>query len=547
VSDLPATTKPADVDVLVVGAGFSGLYLLKRLRDKGFSVKCLEAGSDVGGTWYWNRYPGARCDSDSTVYCFSEEFSEQLLAEWEWSERYPSQPEIHSYLRWVADKENLRGLIEFNQRLASARYDELNRRWEVTTQSGDTITARFFVPAVGALSHPNIPRFPGLEEFKGEWYHTARLPGDVDYTGKKVVVVGNGATAVQIVPVISKVAAEVWELVRHPYHCLPARNHPLDQDDWADIHAHHKDIWERARSNYAGFPYPDPVGPIDAFTPAERREILEDRWFLGGFALAFSTFEVFDVFAREEVNRVFLEFLHDKIRGIIKDPAVADTLTPSDPFGSKRPPLEHGYYASFNRGNVHVVDLKREPIKRITERSVETSDHTIEADIILLATGFDAWSGAMVAMDVRGRGGVTLGQAWANGPEDYLGMAVAGFPNMLMQYCGPYNPAALINAPVLIEQQGQWIVDMLAWAREKGIEEFDVKPEAQAQFLQMHDQIASLTLISKTASWWTGANVEGKPRRVLTWCGGFPSYKALCDQCALGGYQEFTFRTAVAA
>jgi cation diffusion facilitator CzcD-associated flavoprotein CzcO len=535
------------LDVVVVGAGFSGLYLLKMLRDLGLKVRVLEAGSDVGGTWYWNRYPGARCDSDSSVYCFSDRFSEQLLAEWEWSERFPSQPEIHAYLRWVADKLDLRRHIEFDAKVVDARYDERFQRWELCTASGEAVLARFFVPATGALSEPNIPHFPGLEDFRGDWYHTARLPDDLDVSGRRVVVVGNGATAVQIVPEVAKQAAEVWELVRHPYHCIPARNHRLDRDDWDDIHAHHREIWERARRNFIGFPYPDPLGPADAFTPAERWQILEDAWLRGGFLFGFSSFAVGDVLAREDLNELYLRFFAEKISEIVRDQEVARTLYPREPFGSKRPPLEHGYYAAFNRDNVHIHDMKRAPIQAITPRGVLTAEREIEADLILLATGFDAWSGTLMAMNIQGRDGRRLSEVWAGGPEDYLGMAVHGFPNMLMQYCGPYNPAALINAPTLIEQQGEWIARLIAHAFEHGIGEVEADKQAQDEFMALHDQVAALTLIPRTASWWTGTNVEGKPRRVLTWCGGFDQYQMLCDSAAQDGYRGFRLSPAPAA
>ena len=535
-ADEAGAASTTDLDAVVVGAGFSGLYMLHRLRQLGLSARVYEAARDVGGTWYWNRYPGARSDADSMVYCFSDRFSEELLREWEWSERYPAQPEILRYLQWVTDKLDLGRDIQFNTRVTAAAYDESRNRWAVTTDRGDHASARYLIVAVGLLSDPNVPAFEGLETFEGEWYHTARLPHEgVDFTGKRVAVIGNGATAVQIVPEVAKHAAHVFEFVRNPYHCLPARNHPLDADDWQEIHSHHKEIWEQARNNFGGFPYADFLGAALEFSPEDRQRVYEEGWRKGGFPLAFSTFA--DVVTDMEANDTFMEFLRAKIHEIVRDPDVADEVMPKDPFVTKRPPLEHGYYAALNRDNVTVVDMKRSPIENVTAKGISTREGDYEVDMILIATGFDAFTGSVLAMNIRGRDGLELREKWADGPRDYLGLMVNGFPNMFMLYCGPYNPAILTNAPTLIEQQGEWIVECLEHLRAHGYNSVEPLKEAEDQFVELHQQIADATLIPKTASWWTGTNIDGKTRTLLSWCGGFPEYRRVCDEAAAGGYE----------
>lgn len=527
--------KATDVDAIIVGAGFSGLYMLQRLRDLGLSGRLYESGTDVGGTWYWNRYPGARSDSDSIVYCFSEYFSEELLRKWEWSERYPAQPEILGYLQWVADRLDLRRDIQFSTRVSSATYDEARNCWDITTDADERLSARYFIPAVGFLSKPSIPEFPGLDQFTGACYHTARLPSEgVDFAGKRVAVVGNGATAVQIVPEVAKQAAGVWEFQRNPYHCLPARNHKLDEDDWREIHAHHKEIWDQARGNFGGFPYADFVGAGDDFSSEQRARLFEKGWMKGGFPLAFSTFS--DVLTSRETNNAYLSFMADRIDHIVHDKDVAEAVTPKDPFCGKRPPLEHGYYAAFNRDNVHLVDTKRAPIEEITPRGIRTRDGEYEFDIILLATGFDASTGSLLSMNVRGREGLSLQEKWADKPLDYLAMMVHGFPNMFMVYCGPYNPAILTNAPTLIEQQGEWILGCLDYLHRNSYDYAEPRKQSEDQFVALHEEIADSTLIPETASWWTGTNIPGKPRGLLSWCGGFPEYKRICDEAAEDSY-----------
>jgi cyclohexanone monooxygenase len=528
-----------NLDAVVVGAGFSGLYMLRRLRDDlGLSVRGIEAADDVGGTWWWNRYPGARSDSDSTVYNFSDRFDEELLDEWRWSERYPSQPEILRYLELVADRYDLRGLIDFSTRVTSARFDDTDQRWNVTTDTGMAFSAAYLILAVGALSKPNIPDFPGIESFQGQWFHTARMPHEgVDYRGKRVAVIGNGATAVQIVPVVAHEAEHVFELSRNPYHCLPGRNHELDEDDWREIRAHHKEIWERARGNIMGFPYADFEGLSTDFSDERREEILERLWRKGGFPLVFA---FGDVLANRDASDVYLDFLGRKIRSRVRDPEVAARLTPTDPFASKRPPIEHGYYQAFNRDNVSLIDIKRNPIAEITASGVRTADGAEhEVDIILLATGFDGFTGSILDMDIRGREGRALAAKWADGPTNYLGLTVEGFPNLFMHYCGPYNPAILCNALTLIEQQGEWILGCIAHLRETGLRSIEPRADAEREFVRLHSEISAATTVPDTQSWWTGTNIEGKSRALLSWVGGFPEYQRVCDE-AVRDYAGFT-------
>jgi cyclohexanone monooxygenase len=522
-----------DVDAVVVGGGgFSGLYMLKRLRDLGMSARGFEAAPEVGGTWWWNRYPGARSDSDSLVYLFSPDFDPELANEWTWSERYPSQPEILSYLRRLADKHDLRKDITFSTKVTAAHYNEPAKIWTVTTDRGETLTARFVILAVGALSSPNVPNFPGLDRFRGRWYHSARLPEEgLDYTGQRVGVIGNGATAVQIVPVVAEDAAHVYEFSRSPYHCLPGRNHKLDPDDWEEIRAHYPEIWERARNHVMGLPYAESAGMSTDYTDEEAEKIREAAWEEGGFRSIANTFD--DLLMNPEANQKSLDFLARKIRERVADPEVAERLIPREPIVSKRPPIEHGYYTAFNRDNVTLVDIKSAPITEITESGVRTADgEEYEVDILLLATGFDAYTGSLLKIDVRGRGGLTLADKWADGLKTYLGLAVNGFPNMFMLYCGPLNPAILTNAVTLIEQQGKWIIDRLSHMLENGLETMEPTELAETQFVDFHNAVAQATLIPSTNSWWTGTNIEGKSSGLLSFVGGFPQYQLLCEEAA---------------
>jgi cyclohexanone monooxygenase len=465
-------------------------------------------------------------------------FDEDLLSEWRWSERYPSQAEILSYLNWIADRKDLRRDISFGTRVIGAAFDADQRRWTITTDDGETTTARYFIPSIGVLTKPNLPDVEGLDSFNGEWFHTSRMPKEpIDVVGKRVAVIGNGATAVQIIPVVARDAAQVYEFSRNPYHCLPGRNHKLDEEDWKAIESNHLEIFNHAREDFGGFPYAEGVEGA-SLSEEGRREVLEVAWRKGGLAIAFSAFS--DVAVDKGVNDSALAFLRNKIAAVVRDPQRADRLTPTSPFVGKRPPIEHGYYAAFNRDNVGLVDMKDNPIARISESGIVMADGTEYAvDVILFATGFDAYTGALYDMNIRGADGKDLRECWADGPSSYLGMAVPGFPNMLLHYCGPHNPAILTNAPTLIEQQGAWIGNFLAHLKENGHTFFDATPDAEAGFMSLHNEISGQTLIPGTASWWTGTNVDGKPTGLLSWVGGFPEYRRACEEEAASGYAGF--------
>ena len=529
--------RKTELDAFIVGAGFAGMHMLYWLRDRlGFSARVYEAGSDVGGTWYWNRYPGARCDSESIYYMFSDHVSEEILQEWTWSERYARQPEILRYLQFVSERLDLRRDIQFNTRIASAVFDEASNRWDITTESGDHVWARFFITAVGCLSTPHTPRFKGIESFRGASYHTGQWPHEeVDFTGKCVAVIGTGATAVQVVPEIAEETAHLYVFQRTPSHDLPGRNHPLDEEYVREVKATYKDIWKTAREAPGGFPFPRGTASALEVTPEERQSAYEAAWQRGSLAFG-ATFT--DLIINKEANDTANEFIGSKIREIVIDPEVAELLTPKYPFGTKRPPLEHGYYEAFNRANVNLVDVRRAPIEEITPKGVRTVDAEYAVDSIIYATGFDAMTGALFGMHIRGRGGVTLKEKWADGPRTYLGLTTQGFPNMFM-ITGPQSPSVLANMPMAIEQHVEWIADCMNHMRERGYECTEALGEAEDGWMAHHTQIADATLIPQTDSWWVGANIPGKKRFLYPYIGGLDNYRMKCDEVAAKSYEGF--------
>lgn len=531
-------TSPERYDVVVVGAGFAGLYALYWYRDRlGLRVRVLEKGGDVGGTWYWNRYPGARCDSESVYYCFSDHMPPEILQEWTWSERYARQPEILAYLRWVADKLDLRRDIDLNTMVTAAHYDEQAAVWRITTADGRSIEAPFFVTAVGCLHAAHLPPFEGLESFEGRWYHTANWPEEgVDFTGRRVGVIGTGATAVQVVPEVAEVAEHVYVFQRTPNHCIPGQNRRLTPEEIAEIKRNYPKIWQKMRKNRGGFPFDPATRSALETPPEERRQVYERAWQKGGLAFTQECFN--DLGLNEEANRTAVEFFAEKIRQIVRDPHVADLLTPKYPFGTKRPPLEHGYYESFNRPNVTLVDVRTSPIVRITPKGIQTADREYELDDIVFATGFDAMTGALFAIDIRGRRGVSLKEYWAEGPRTYLGLTTHGFPNMFI-ITGPQSPSVLTNMVVSIEQHVEWIGACIEYMREHGYDVIEPTPEAEQSWIDHHNQVASMTLLLKTDSWWVGANIPGKQRLVYPYVGGLDVYRAFCDNVAATGYQGF--------
>ena len=524
-----------EIDAVVVGAGFAGLYMLHRLRGLGFATRVYEAGDGVGGTWYWNRYPGARCDVESLDYSYS--FSEELQQEWRWTERFAPQPEILAYVNHVADRFDLRRDIQLSTRVTSAAFDEATSRWTIETDRGDRVSARFCIMATGCLSTAQLPPFPGLETFGGRRYHTGHWPHEgVDFTGQRVGVIGTGSSAIQSVPIIARQAEHLVVFQRTPNYSIPAHNAPLDPEHerrWKASYAQHR---REARESRIGFVVPRNDVSALAVPPDERERAYEDRWRRGG--LGFSATFV-DLLTDQAANDTAADFFRAKIRAIVRDPVVADALTPKDyPLGTKRLCVDTDYYATFNRDNVTLVDLRKTPIEALTPRGVRTSQTEYAVDSLVLATGFDAMTGALLAIDIRGRGGRTLRQEWAEGPRTYLGLAVAGFPN-LFTITGPGSPSVLSNMIVSIEQHVDWIADCLAHLRARGHAAIEATAEAQADWVEHVHAIGHMTLYPKANSWYMGANVPGKPRVFMPYIGGVGVYRAQCDDVAAKGYEGF--------
>ena len=526
----------SELDAIIVGAGFSGLYMLYSLRELGLSARVLEQGGGVGGTWYWNRYPGARCDSESVYYMFSDHMSREILDEWNWSERYAAQPEILRYLEFVTDRMDLRKDIQFNAKVTAAAYDAGRNRWDVTLADGGTLSARFLVTAVGCLSATNTPKFPGLDAFEGQSYHTGTWPHEgVDFTGKRVAVIGTGATGVQAVPEIAKQAAHVYVFQRTPNYDIPGRNKPLQADYAAQVKADYPDLWHKARLSGFGLPYAVEERSATDFTPEERQPIFEAAWAKGGFYMGLETFS--DYLVSKESNDTVSEFIRSKIRQMINDPAVGELLAPKDhPFFTKRPPLENGYYESFNRDNVTLLDARSVPIEEITPRGVRTGEGEYEVDAIVYATGFDAMTGTLFGMGITGRDGLRLRDKWADGPRTYLGLTTHGFPNLFV-ITGPQSPSVLSNMPVAIEQNVEWIAGLIEYMRGHGLDVAEPAREAEDKWVAHHDEVAAATLLLGTDSWWVGANIPGKPRTLYPYVGGVGPFRVICQEVAEKGYE----------
>ena len=523
-------------DVVIVGAGFSGLYLLHRLRQLGISARVYEAGPSVGGTWYWNRYPGARVDVESQEYCYA--FSPELDAAWTWTERYASQPELLAYFNHVADRFDLRPDIQLETRVTAAVYDEDSRRWTVTTDRGETVVARFCVMATGCLSVPKDSDVPGADSFAGPSWHTGRWPHEgVDFTGKTVAVIGTGSSAVQSIPQIAAQARHVTVFQRTATFSAPAHNGPLDPQvaaDWADNRERYR---KEARDTGFGIrSATPPLQPALEATPEERAAAYEERWNYGGLGIlgAYT-----DLLLNPEANATAAEFVRGKIRAIVKDPAVAERLAPkSYPLGAKRPCVDIGYYETFNRENVSLVDLSEEPLETVTPAGVKTRAREYRVDAIVYAIGFDAMTGALNRIDIRGRGGARLKDAWAVGPRTYLGLMVAGFPNLFL-VTGPGSPSVLCNMAVAIEQHVEWISACIGWMSERQAGSIEAAEAAQDEWVAHVNAVAQMTVYPLANSWYLGANVPGKPRVFMPYIGGFPAYRDKCDDVAAKGYEGF--------
>ncbi len=534
----PGDQEDRDLDAIVIGAGFAGIYMVYRLRESGFTVRGLEAGSGVGGTWYWNRYPGARCDSESMYYSFS--FLPDFEQEWPLEERYPTQPVILRYLQTVAERLDLLKDFRFGTRVTSATWDEPAARWTVRSAGGYEATARFVITAVGALSAANVPGFPGAETFAGEQYSTANWPhAPVPLAGKRVGLIGTGSSGVQALPEIAKEAGAVTVFQRTPQFVTPAQAGPLDPQLVAMWKANYREIRRRTKITPGGIPIPDPQRSALELSDQERRAICEEAWRRGGIWFLGGTFS--DAVTSLEANTVVADFVRSKIDEIIDDPEVADKLKPTTyPWGTKRVPIGSDYYETFNRPNVRLVDLRADPITEITPYGIRTAAAEHELDVIVYATGFDALTGALIRLGVRGVAGTPLPEAWPDGPRTYLGLTVPGFPN-LFTITGPGSPGVVTNVPVAIEQHVEWIDELLRFARARGSATIEVTQDATSAWTKHVQDVASETLYPIADSWYMGANIPGKARVFLPYIGGLDVYRRKCDDIAAAGYPGFVF------
>jgi cation diffusion facilitator CzcD-associated flavoprotein CzcO len=534
-------TERDHVDAVIVGAGFSGLYQLYRLRELGLSTRVFEAADGVGGTWYWNRYPGARCDIQSLSYSYS--FSPELEQEWEWTEKYPTQPEVLRYLNHVAERFGLLPHITFTTRVVSAHWDDAAARWTVLTDSGESVSAQFVIMATGVLSAPKRPEIPGIERYRGRTHHTARWGNDeVRFDGLRVAVIGTGSSGIQSIPLIAEQAADLTVFQRTANFSTPAGNRPLDPAEVAEMKANYR-AW-RAAQRTSGYGVPaEPATELALSVSEQQREAAyEAGWAKGEIVSLVSCYV--DILLDPAANETAAEFARAKIRAVVHDPAVAEMLSPrTHPIGTKRPCLDTGYYETFNRPNVHLVDLRQTPIVEFTEAGLRTSEADYEFDAIVFATGFDAMTGALNAIDIRGRDGMVLADEWRAGPRTYLGIAVTGFPN-LFTITGPQSPSVLSNMVVSIEQHVEWVADCIVYLREHGFAAIEPAAEAEAGWVQHVAEVGALTLFPTADSWYMGANVPGKARVFLPYLGGVGTYREICDDVAASGYRGFTLTPA---
>jgi cyclohexanone monooxygenase len=528
-------------DVVVVGAGFAGMYMLHRLRGLGFSVRVYEQGSGVGGTWYWNRYPGARCDVESMQYSYS--FSDELQQEWDWSERYAPQPEILKYANHVADKYNLRADIQFGTRVERAIFDEDENIWSVATSDGKMAAAKFVVLATGCLSNARMPDIKGLGGFKGQVCHTGNWPHErIDFTGLRVGVIGTGSSAIQSIPVIAEQAEHLTVFQRTPNFSIPAHNAPLTAEERDAFRAIYPEIRRFAREVSRNGIYtemPD-RGALDD-GDNERRAKYEQRWKHGGLTFM----SVYNNLALDKAaNDTAADFVREKIAEIVGDPETAKLLQPTSyPIGTKRICIDTDYFATFNRSNVTLVDIKSNPIEEILPQAVRTGDKDYEIDALVLATGFDAMTGSVAKIDITGRDGLTLNRKWAEGPKTYLGLMSAGFPNLFI-ITGPGSPSVLSNMIVSIEQHVDWITDAIAHMRDRGLEAIEAEKAAEDKWVAHVNEVAFATLYPQANSWYMGANIPGKPRIFMPYIGGVGPYRQICNEVAAKGYEGFAMTAA---
>jgi len=525
------------LDAVVIGAGFGGMCMVHRLRSMGLAVQGIEAGADVGGVWYWNRYPGARCDLMSIDYSYS--FSDEIQQEWTWSEQFAAQPEILAYANFVADRLDLRKDFQFETRVERARFDEARGVWMVRTDRGEVLEATYCIMATGPLSVPKDPGYPGAEDFRGEIHYAARWPHEpVSFAGKRVGVIGTGSTGIQIVPVVAEEAQELFVFQRTPSFTMPMRNKPLDAEYVAQVKRHYPALRAAARNTAIGGVRPQTTRPLFSVTPEDRLELMEDSWRRGGLAFL-GTFS--DLLTNAEANEIVAEFVRGKIGQVVKDPDTAERLKPRGyPIFARRPCLDTNYYESFNQPNVHLVDLLEDPIVRLTERGVQTRGREIELDVLIMATGYDGLTGAMLSIDIEGRGGRHLADKWRDGARSYLGLAMEGFPNLFM-ICGANGPAALANIVTLDEQNTDWIADCITHMRRNGLATVEASAQSEAGWMEAISALAAKSLMPKANTWYVGANVEGKPRVFSLYSGGFNKYREICEAVTADGYRGFSF------
>ena len=528
-------TPVSHFDAVVIGAGFSGLYMLYRLRELGLSTRVYEAGSEVGGTWYWNRYPGARCDCPSVDYSYS--FSPELEQEWEWTEKYPTQPEINRYLNHVADRFDLRRDIQFDSRVTSAHYDDVTKHWLIQTDTGDQVSARYCITAIGCLSTPNTPKFKGLDSFQGQVYHTGQWPHEgVNLTGKHVGVIGTGSTGIQAIPQIAKQAERVTVFQRTPNYSIPARNRTLASEEKAEIKEHYRQLRQTDRESPVGLTFNYNTQSALEVPPEERQRRFEEVWEAGGLQMLTA---YADTGINLEANTYMADFVRTKIGEKVRDPETAKLLMPHDhPIGTKRICLDTEYYETYNRDNVSLVDVRTSPIEEITPTGLRTQDAEYKLDTIVFATGFDAMTGALFKIDIRGKNGHALKEKWAIGPRNYLGVMTANFPNLFI-ITGPGSPSVLSNMTVSIEQHVEWISDCIQYMRDHNFTHIEPAVEAEDAWVAHVNEVANLTLFPLANSWYLGANIPGKPRVFMPYVGGVGNYRLKCQEVAEKGYEGF--------
>jgi cyclohexanone monooxygenase len=544
--DASHTPSSRELDVVIVGAGLGGLYAIHRLRGLGFKVRAYEAGSGVGGTWFWNRYPGARCDVESLEYSYS--FSDELQQEWKWPERYGNQPEILQYINHVADRFDLRRDVQLNTRIVSALFDQKTGLWTIRTDKGEEVRARYCVMAAGNLSTPRVPDFKGIHDFKGKWYHSGLWPHEgVDFTGLRVGVIGTGSSGVQMIPLIARQAKHLTVFQRTANFSLPARNGPMEPERERN---HKADYPARRRAAYdtpfAIGGYPRPTKSALEATHEERQAAYEAKWQEGGSISYLYAYT--DLLVNKEANDTASEFVRNKIRGMVKDPVTAELLAPKDhPIGTKRLCLDTGYYETYNRPNVTLVDVRSDPIAEITPTGLKTGKQEFELDAIVFATGFDAMTGALREIDIRTTDGAVLADKWAGGPLTYLGLMVSGFPNMFV-VTGPGSPGVKTQMIASIEQHVDWIAGCLDHLHKQQLDRIEPGEQAETDWVHHVNQVADSTLYPLANSWYVGANIPGKPRVFMPYVGGFDRYKQRCDAVSAKGYEGFALsRTKVAA